>query len=99
MNSRPTSASTVAVLGAGHIGAAVAHTLVVCGTSERVILYDRQRARAEGEAWDIDDTATSSYPYGVPLEYLYGSRPRVKGGYVARDGHHRSNSPAAKEMP
>lgn len=56
MNSRPTSASTVAVLGAGHIGAAVAHTLVVCGTSERVILYDRQRARAEGEAWDIDDT-------------------------------------------
>jgi L-lactate dehydrogenase len=56
MNNRSTSASTVAVVGAGHVGAAVAHTLVLRGMSERVILYDRQRARAEGEAWDIDDT-------------------------------------------
>jgi len=55
MRTRATSAS-VAVLGAGHVGAAIAHTLVLQGIAERVILHDRQRVRAEGEAWDIDDT-------------------------------------------
>jgi L-lactate dehydrogenase len=55
MRTRATSAS-VAVLGAGHVGAAIAHTLVLQGIAERVILHDRQRARAEGEAWDIGDT-------------------------------------------
>src|SRR5262249_6446679 len=47
---------TVAVLGAGHVGSTVAHTLVVAGIAERVVLHDRHRERAEGEAWDIDDT-------------------------------------------
>jgi L-lactate dehydrogenase len=55
MRTRATSAS-VAVLGAGHVGAAITHTLVLQGIAERVILHDRQRARAEGEAWDIGDT-------------------------------------------
>ncbi len=56
MPGRPTSASTAAVLGAGHVGAAVAHTLILRRIAERVVLFDRHRARAEGEAWDIDDT-------------------------------------------
>ena len=47
----------------------------------------------------VELRAASSSPYGVPLECLYGSRPRVKGGCVGGDGHHRSNSPDAKEMP
>jgi L-lactate dehydrogenase len=55
MRARATSTS-VAVLGAGHVGSAIAHTLVLQGIAERVILHDRQRVRAEGEAWDIDDT-------------------------------------------
>lgn len=59
MRTRATSAS-VAVVGAGHIGAAIAHTLVLQGIAERVILHDRQRVRAEGEAWDIDDTHTAA---------------------------------------
>ena len=49
MNNRPTSASTVAVVGAGHVGAAVAHTLIVCGTSERVVLYDRNERGPRGK--------------------------------------------------
>jgi L-lactate dehydrogenase len=49
------SPSGVAVVGAGNVGAAVANALVLLGTTDRVVLYDRQLTRAEGEAWDIAD--------------------------------------------
>jgi L-lactate dehydrogenase len=48
--------SQVAVVGAGHVGAAVANALVLLRACDRVVLFDRDRARAEGEAWDIADT-------------------------------------------
>jgi L-lactate dehydrogenase len=47
--------SNVAVIGAGHVGAAVANALVLLRTCDVVVLYDRDVARAEGEAWDIAD--------------------------------------------
>jgi L-lactate dehydrogenase len=48
-------ADGVAVVGAGNVGAAVANALVLLHSTDRVVLYDRNRARAEGEAWDIAD--------------------------------------------
>src|SRR5688500_3777510 len=48
--------STVAVIGAGHVGADVANALVLLRTCGTVVLYNRTLSRAEGEAWDIDDT-------------------------------------------
>jgi L-lactate dehydrogenase len=48
--------SKVSVVGAGHVGAAVANALVLLRVCDRVVLYDRNQARAEGEAWDIADT-------------------------------------------
>ena len=48
--------SKVAVIGAGHVGAAVANALVLLRACVTVVLFDRTLARAEGEAWDIDDT-------------------------------------------
>lgn len=50
---------TVGVLGAGHVGSAVANALVLLGACRRLVLFDRTVARAEAEAWDIED--------GVPL--------------------------------
>jgi L-lactate dehydrogenase len=47
--------STVSVVGAGHVGAAVANALVLRRACDRVVLFDRNRERAEGEAWDIAD--------------------------------------------
>ncbi len=47
--------SQVAVVGAGHVGAAVANALVLLRACDRVVLFDRNPARAEGEAWDIGD--------------------------------------------
>ena len=48
--------SQVSVIGAGHVGAAVANALVLLRTCDRVVLFDRNSTRAEGEAWDIADT-------------------------------------------
>jgi L-lactate dehydrogenase len=45
----------VAVIGAGNVGAAVASSLVLLGAGDRLVLYDRRLARAQGEAWDIAD--------------------------------------------
>ncbi|MBD2775957.1 malate dehydrogenase [Iningainema tapete] len=47
--------SKVGVIGAGNVGAAVANDLVLLGTCVTVVLYDRTLAKAEGEAWDIED--------------------------------------------
>ena len=47
--------SQVSVVGAGHVGAAVANALVLLRACDRVVLFDRDPARAEGEAWDIAD--------------------------------------------
>jgi L-lactate dehydrogenase len=50
---------TVGVVGAGHVGTAVTYALVLLGACRRLVLFDRNRHRAEAEAWDIED--------GVPL--------------------------------
>ena len=47
--------STVSVVGAGHVGSAVANALVLRRACDRVVLFDRDAGRAEGEAWDIAD--------------------------------------------
>ncbi|MFR9673053.1 malate dehydrogenase [Streptomyces sp. TR06-5] len=45
----------VGVVGAGHLGAAVANALVLRETCRRLVLYDRTLAKVEGEGWDIAD--------------------------------------------
>jgi L-lactate dehydrogenase len=47
--------SQVSVVGAGHVGSAVANALVLLRACDRVVLFDRDSGRAEGEAWDIAD--------------------------------------------
>ena len=47
--------SMVSVVGAGHVGSTVANTLVLRRACDRVVLFDRNAGRAEGEAWDIAD--------------------------------------------
>jgi len=47
--------STVGVIGAGKVGAAVANALALMRSCERIVLYNRGLARAEGQTWDISD--------------------------------------------
>jgi L-lactate dehydrogenase len=48
--------SKVSVVGAGRVGSAVANALVLLRACDRVVPFDRDPARAEGEAWDIAAT-------------------------------------------
>jgi L-lactate dehydrogenase len=45
----------VAVVGAGHVGAAVTSAVALLQAADRIVLYNRHLARAEGEVWDLAD--------------------------------------------
>jgi L-lactate dehydrogenase len=47
--------SSVAVVGAGHVGAAVTNALALLQSADRIVLHNRHLARAEGEVWDLAD--------------------------------------------
>ncbi|MEH2346562.1 MAG: L-lactate dehydrogenase [Nostoc sp.] len=46
----------VGIIGAGNVGANVANDLVLLGKCVTVVLFDRTLSKAEGQAWDIEDT-------------------------------------------
>jgi L-lactate dehydrogenase len=48
--------SKVGIVGAGNVGAAIANALVLLGKPANVVLFDRNLSKAEGQAWDINDT-------------------------------------------
>ncbi|MCC5633156.1 L-lactate dehydrogenase [Nostoc sphaeroides CHAB 2801] len=48
--------SKVGVIGAGNVGADVANALVILRKCVRVVLFDRTLSKAEGQAWDIEDS-------------------------------------------
>ena len=48
--------SKVGIIGAGNVGASVANALVLLGKCVKVVLFDRTLSKAEGQAWDIEDS-------------------------------------------
>lgn len=48
--------SKVGVIGAGNVGANVANALVLLRKCVRVVLFDRTLSKAQGQAWDIEDS-------------------------------------------
>ena len=48
--------SKVGIVGAGNVGAAIANALVLLSKSVTVVLFDRNLSKAEGQAWDINDS-------------------------------------------
>jgi L-lactate dehydrogenase len=48
--------SKVGVIGAGNVGGDVANALVLLRKCVRVVLFDRTLSKAEGKAWDIEDS-------------------------------------------
>jgi len=47
--------SKVSVIGAGHVGSAIAYALVLLHECQEIVLFDRKLPKAEGQAWDIND--------------------------------------------
>ncbi|MEH1847048.1 MAG: NAD(P)-binding domain-containing protein [Nostoc sp.] len=48
--------SKIGIIGAGNVGSDVANALVLLGKCVTVVLFDRTLSKAEGQAWDIEDT-------------------------------------------
>ena len=80
----------VGIVGAGHVGAAVANALVLLGATPRVVLYDRRARRAEGEAWDIADDLTGTYTLpgqDAMRRDIDRQRNKMRKRYVASKRH------------
>lgn len=58
---RPTPVR-VAVIGMGNVGATFAYALLLSGLSAEIVLIDLNRAKAEGEAMDLNHTEPFAHP-------------------------------------
>lgn len=55
-------ATRVVVVGAGNVGATFAYALLLSGLAAEIVLIDANRARAEGEAMDLNHTVPFTHP-------------------------------------
>lgn len=89
--SAPTSrTATVAIVGAGSVGATLAYTALVRGAARRVVLYDVNKAKVEAEAADI----------GHGIEFI--SQASVEGSddiEICRDADLVVFTAGAKQQP
>ena len=58
----------IAVVGAGNVGATFAYALLLSGLAAEIVLIDRNRARAEGEAMDLNHAV----PFAAPCRIWAG---------------------------
>lgn len=68
----------VGIIGAGQVGATTAYALVMRGIGRRVVLVDRNKARAQAEADDI----LHAVPFAHPLQVTAGDYQELKGSRV-----------------
>lgn len=66
MTSQP---ARIAVIGAGHVGATFAYSLILRGIAPDIVLVDRDTARAEGEAMDL----SHAVPFVAPARVRAGT--------------------------
>jgi len=55
----------VAVVGTGNVGATFAYALLLSGLASEIVLIDKNRAKAEGEAMDLNHAVPFSHPTRV----------------------------------
>jgi L-lactate dehydrogenase len=68
----------VAVVGAGDVGATFAYALLLSGLVSEIVLIDANRAKAEGEAMDLNHTV----PFTHPTRVWAGDYPDCLGAAV-----------------
>ncbi|MEW6524020.1 MAG: L-lactate dehydrogenase [Bacillota bacterium] len=66
---RKPGGTKVAVIGVGLVGSTYAYTLMMKGLAAEIVLYDRNRNRAEGQALDLNH----GMPFVSPLRIYAGS--------------------------
>jgi len=68
----------VAVVGTGNVGSTFAYALLLSGLASEIVLIDVNRARAEGEAMDLNHTE----PFAKPTRIWAGEYPDCAGAAV-----------------
>jgi glycine/D-amino acid oxidase-like deaminating enzyme len=83
----------IAVVGAGNVGATFAYSVVLSGLASEIVLLDADKARAEGQAMDLDHAV----PFNQPVRVWAGTLRRLQG----RARHHgfRGRQPAPGRKP
>lgn len=68
----------VSIIGAGHVGATFGYALMLSGLAVEVVLVDKDRARAEGEALDL----AHALPFSRPAAIRAGTMADIAGSAV-----------------
>jgi L-lactate dehydrogenase len=68
----------IAVVGTGHVGATFAYALLLSGLAAEIVLMDADRARAEGEAMDLNHTV----PFARPTRIWAGDYADCAGAAI-----------------
>ena len=81
----------VAVVGVGNVGASFAYALLLSGLAAEIVLIDANRAKAEGEAMDLN--------HAVPFSHRTRARTKSRRRLLTRwSGGHRRNHAASSRM-
>jgi len=68
----------IAVVGLGNVGATFAYALLLSGMAAEIVLIDKNHAKAEGEAMDLNHTE----PFAHPTRIWAGDYPDIAGATV-----------------
>jgi len=74
----PQPTNRVAVVGTGNVGSTFAYALLLSGLASEIVLLDANRARAEGEAMDLNHTE----PFAKPTRIWAGDYSDCAGAVV-----------------
>ncbi|TDA69986.1 MAG: hypothetical protein D9V47_03945 [Clostridia bacterium] len=74
---REASPAKITIVGAGYVGATTAFTLLHSGLVSDLVLLDINRARAEGEAMDLNHAASLGFPLRISAGEVADTRDSV----------------------
>jgi len=84
----------IAVVGAGNVGATFAYSVMLSGLAAEIVLIDADKARAEGQAMDLDHAV----PFNQPVRVWAGSYEDCKGALVTMVSAGASQRPGESRM-
>jgi len=64
-NEQQLRSTRIAIVGTGNVGSTYAYALLLSGLASEIVLIDTNRAKAEGEAMDLNHAVTFAYPTRV----------------------------------
>ena len=84
----------IAVVGAGNVGATFAYSVMLSGLAAEIVLIDADKARAEGQAMDLDHAV----PFNQPVRVWAGGYEDCKGALVTMVSAGASQRPGESRL-